>query len=202
MCRRSPSPTQIAFAHLKDSQGFRVCSGGRNPWMDSRGLAVHFHSRGLVSGSCGESSRRRGLVGHGAWRQFAGGRLGKRGPVDVCCRGRRLVIAGGTEPGAATHAAQERGVAGAEKLAWAEAFKLLKHPYVLVLWLVTFVDAFVHNCYFNWAFGFFTTQPCPRRRGHSGAMVHAGIEHWPGRRTPHHVYARRHTKAARAIAPR
>jgi hypothetical protein len=27
---------------------------------------------------------------------------------------------------------------------------LLKVPFVLVLWLVTLVDAFVHNCYFNW----------------------------------------------------
>jgi MFS family permease len=30
----------------------------------------------------------------------------------------------------------------------------LKHPFVLVLWLVTFVDAFVHNCYFNWTGSF------------------------------------------------
>jgi predicted MFS family arabinose efflux permease len=37
-----------------------------------------------------------------------------------------------------------------EKLAWVEAFKLLKHPFLLVLWLVTLVDSFVHNCYFNW----------------------------------------------------
>jgi hypothetical protein len=37
-----------------------------------------------------------------------------------------------------------------ERLAWLEAMKLLKHPFVLVLWLVTFVDAFVHNSYFNW----------------------------------------------------
>jgi len=37
-----------------------------------------------------------------------------------------------------------------EGLAWMEAVKLLKHPFVLVLWLVTFLDAFVHNCYFNW----------------------------------------------------
>ncbi len=37
-----------------------------------------------------------------------------------------------------------------ESLAWLEALKLLKHPFVLVLWLVTFVDAFVHNSYFNW----------------------------------------------------
>ncbi|HEY4415887.1 MAG TPA: MFS transporter [Verrucomicrobiae bacterium] len=43
---------------------------------------------------------------------------------------------------------------GVEKLAWLEALKLLKHPFVLVLWLVTFVDAFVHNCYFNWTGSF------------------------------------------------
>jgi len=42
-------------------------------------------------------------------------------------------------------------VAGAvEKLAWLEAVRLLKHPFVLVLWLVTLVDSFVHNCYFSW----------------------------------------------------
>jgi len=38
----------------------------------------------------------------------------------------------------------------AESLAWLEALRLLKHPFVLVLWLVTFIDSFVHNCYFNW----------------------------------------------------
>jgi len=37
-----------------------------------------------------------------------------------------------------------------ESLAWLETLRLLKHPFVLVLWLVTFVDSFVHNCYFNW----------------------------------------------------
>ena len=43
----------------------------------------------------------------------------------------------------------EQGAA-AEKLAWLEALRLLKHPFVLVLWLVTLVDSFVHNCYFSW----------------------------------------------------
>jgi hypothetical protein len=38
----------------------------------------------------------------------------------------------------------------AESLAWLEALRLLKHPFVLILWLITFVDSFVHNCYFNW----------------------------------------------------
>lgn len=37
-----------------------------------------------------------------------------------------------------------------ESLAWLEAARLLKHPFILVLWIVTFADAFVHNCYFNW----------------------------------------------------
>jgi len=41
-----------------------------------------------------------------------------------------------------------------ESLAWLEAIKLLKHPFVLVLWLVTLVDSFVHNCYFNWTGSF------------------------------------------------
>ena len=40
-----------------------------------------------------------------------------------------------------------------EKLAWLEALKLLKHPFILVLWLVTLADSFVHNCYFNWKIG-------------------------------------------------
>lgn len=40
------------------------------------------------------------------------------------------------------------------KLAWLEAMRLLKHPFVLVLWLVTLMDAFVHNCYFNWTGSF------------------------------------------------
>lgn len=33
---------------------------------------------------------------------------------------------------------------------WMQAFRLLSVPYILVLWLVTFIDAFVHNCFFNW----------------------------------------------------
>lgn len=44
-----------------------------------------------------------------------------------------------------------------EKLAWLEAMKLLKHPFMLVLWVVTFIDAFVHNAFFNWAGTFLGT---------------------------------------------
>lgn len=49
------------------------------------------------------------------------------------------------------HTPPKKAAAGAsENPAWLQAVKLLKHPFVLVLWLVTFVDSFVHNCYFNW----------------------------------------------------
>ncbi|MBM3751698.1 MAG: MFS transporter [Acidimicrobiia bacterium] len=48
-------------------------------------------------------------------------------------------------------APQTRAAASAaDKPAWSEAFALLKHPFILVLWLVTLVDSFVHNAYFNW----------------------------------------------------
>ena len=55
--------------------------------------------------------------------------------------------------------------AGGEKLAWLEALRLLKVPFVLVLWLVTLVDSFVHNCYFNWTGVFLGT---PREAGGVG----------------------------------
>jgi nucleoside transporter len=39
---------------------------------------------------------------------------------------------------------------GAEPLAWLEAVKLLRYPFLLVLFIVTFFDAAVHQCYFFW----------------------------------------------------
>ena len=47
---------------------------------------------------------------------------------------------------------------GENRFAWLEAGKLLRHPFVLVLWIVTFVDAFVHNSYFNWTGTFLGTK--------------------------------------------
>lgn len=46
---------------------------------------------------------------------------------------------------------------GGDRFAWLESIKLLRHPFVLVLWLVAFVDATVHNAYFNWAGTFLGT---------------------------------------------
>jgi nucleoside transporter len=58
------------------------------------------------------------------------------------------------------HTPPKRAGEGAvESLAWLEALKLLKHPFVLVLWLVTLLDSFVHNCYFNWTGSFLGASP-------------------------------------------
>ena len=57
------------------------------------------------------------------------------------------------------HTPPRKPTEGGAKLAWLEAFSLLKHPFVLVLWLVTLVDSFVHNCYFNWTGVFLGTAP-------------------------------------------
>jgi len=48
---------------------------------------------------------------------------------------------------------------GADRLAWFEAVKLLKQPFVLVLWLVALVEAFAIYCYFNWTSTFLGTGP-------------------------------------------
>ena len=46
-------------------------------------------------------------------------------------------------------------------LAWVKSLKLLANPFVFVLWIVTFVDSFVHNCYFNWTGRFLPTVGIP-----------------------------------------
>ena len=48
------------------------------------------------------------------------------------------------------HTPPKKAGAGVEKLAWLEAMKLLKTPFVLILFIVTFFDANVHQCYFIW----------------------------------------------------
>jgi MFS family permease len=52
------------------------------------------------------------------------------------------------------HTPPKKVTVGENRFAWLESTKLLRHPFVLVLWLVTFVDSFVHNCYFNWTGSF------------------------------------------------
>jgi nucleoside transporter len=52
---------------------------------------------------------------------------------------------------------KKAGEGAREKLAWLEALKWLKHPFILVLWLVALMDSFVLNCYFNWTGTFLAT---------------------------------------------
>jgi hypothetical protein len=55
------------------------------------------------------------------------------------------------------HTPPKKVTSGEDRFAWLESVKLLRHPFILVLWLVTFVDAFVHNSYFNWTGSFLGT---------------------------------------------
>jgi nucleoside transporter len=56
------------------------------------------------------------------------------------------------------HTPPKKAEAEKDRFAWVEAVRLLKQPFVLVLWVVTFVDAYVLNAYFNWA-GMFLGSP-------------------------------------------
>jgi nucleoside transporter len=48
------------------------------------------------------------------------------------------------------HTPPKKVASGSDRFAWLEATKLLRHPFVLVLWLVTLLDSFVLYSYFNW----------------------------------------------------
>ena len=52
------------------------------------------------------------------------------------------------------HTPPRRAVAGESSLAWLRAVKFLKKPFLLVLFIVTFIDATIHNGYFVMAGGF------------------------------------------------
>jgi hypothetical protein len=48
------------------------------------------------------------------------------------------------------HTPPKPAVAGQPSFAWLESMKLLRVPFLLVLFVVTFIDAAVHQCYFIW----------------------------------------------------
>lgn len=52
------------------------------------------------------------------------------------------------------HTPPKRIVEGENSLAWLEAMKLLRHPFIAILFVVTFIDAMVHDGYFFFAFGY------------------------------------------------
>lgn len=48
------------------------------------------------------------------------------------------------------HTPPKPAAAGESSLAWLEAAKFLRYPFILVLFIATFIDAMVHQCYFIW----------------------------------------------------
>jgi nucleoside transporter len=59
------------------------------------------------------------------------------------------------------HTPPRPAVDAREEQAWLKAVKLLAHPFVMVLWIVTCLDSFVHNCFFNWTGRFLPTVGVP-----------------------------------------
>jgi nucleoside transporter len=140
----------IAFANIKDPQKefglIRV--GGTIGWI----LAAWPFTFILVDWDKVHQSNPQGLI------SWIGAVLGSGLTGEALQHGTRwtfivagmcsLVLAGYslTLP----HTPPKKVERGTDRFAWLEAFKLLSHPFMLVLWLVTFVDAFVLYSYFNW----------------------------------------------------
>jgi MFS family permease len=152
----------IAFTHMKDAQkefGI-VRMGGTIGWI----LAAWPFTFILVDWARVRAAAPRGVI---AWIGTVLG-SGLTGPALKEATRWTYLVAGIVSLGLAAFSlllphtpAKKKGQDGAatERLAWLEAVKLLKHPFVLILWLVTFVDAFVHNSYFNWTGTFLGARP-------------------------------------------
>src|SRR5687768_15875687 len=141
----------VAFANLKDPQkefGI-VRMGGTIGWI----LAAWPFTFILVDWAKVDAANPQGLI---AWFDVVL-KSGLTGDALKAATKWTFVVAGIISLGLAAfsltlpHTPPKAQVGGAgENLAWLKALRLLKHPFVMILWLVTFVDSFVHNCYFNW----------------------------------------------------
>jgi MFS family permease len=150
----------IAFAHLKDAQkefGL-IRMGGTIGWI----LAAWPFTFILVDWAKVEAANPQGLV---AWLDLVL-KSGLTGDALKAATKWTYIVAGIISLLLAAfslvlpHTPPKKKEEGApESLAWLEALRLLKHPFVLILWLVTFVDSFVHNSYFNWTGTFLGSDP-------------------------------------------
>ena len=140
----------IAFAHIKDTKkDFPIIrTGGTIGWI----LAAWPFTFILVDW---ESVRAANPEGISAWL----GIVLKSGLTGdelkdatkwtyIAAGGASLLLAGFSF--LLPHTPPKKVEEGSNRFAWLESAKLLKHPFILILWLVTFADSFVHNCYFNW----------------------------------------------------
>jgi predicted MFS family arabinose efflux permease len=138
----------IAFTHMKDAQkefGF-VRMGGTIGWI----LAAWPFTFVFVDWAAVAAANPPGFLG------FLGAEFALKGDAAHEATRWTYIVAGGASLYLAALALTlpHTPPRASESLAWAKAFRLLRHPFVLVLWVVAFADAFVHNCYFNWTGSF------------------------------------------------
>ncbi len=121
----------IAFTHLKDAQNEfgPVRMGGTVGWV----LAAWplFFIIGNKAGADAQAIKNIGFL--------------VAGVAELILAGFSLAL---------PHTPPKPAQSEAQKFAWLEALTLLKHPFILVLFIVTFVDACVHQCYFIWTESF------------------------------------------------
>jgi len=140
----------IAFAHLKDTRDFGLIRmGGTVGWI----LAAWPFTFILVDWGKVSAAHPIGMID---WLKTA---LGAGLTGAALQRGARwtFIVAGIaslvlavfslTLPSTPPKKAEQ----AQNKLAWIEALRLLRRPFVLVLWVVAFVDSFLINAYFYWA---------------------------------------------------
>ncbi len=162
----------IAFAHLKDSQkefGL-VRMGGTIGWI----LAAWPFTFILVDWDKVHAANAPGFV---AWIGTVLGN-GLTGEKLKAATAWTYIVAGIASLALAAFSfvlpptpPKKSGEGAVEKLAWLEALKFLKHPFILVLWLVTLLDSFVHNCYFNWTGMFLGADPAAGGVGIPGNWI-------------------------------
>jgi nucleoside transporter len=148
----------IAFAHMKDAQkefGL-VRMGGTIGWI----LAAWPFTFILVDWDKVRTANPEGLV---AWLGTVLG-SGLTGPALQAATRWTYIVAGIASLVLAAYSLtlphtppKKADEAGTEKLAWLEAMRLLQKPFVLVLWVITFVDSFLLYAYFNWTGSFLGT---------------------------------------------
>jgi nucleoside transporter len=161
----------IAFAHMKDAQkefGI-VRMGGTIGWI----LAAWPFTFILVDWDKVHAANPQGIV---AW---IGTVLasGLTGPALEAGMTWTFIVAGVASLALAAfsltlpHTPARPAEAGAPKFAWLEAMKLLSRPFIMVLWIVTFIDATVHNLFFNWAARFFGAEQAVGGVGIAGNWI-------------------------------
>jgi nucleoside transporter len=161
----------IAFAHMKDAQkefGF-VRMGGTLGWV----LAAWPMTFILVDWAKVNATPTAGFV---SWLGAVLG-SGLSGPALQDGTKATFIVAGVASLVLSAvsltlpHTPPRPAAAGATRFAWLEALGLLAVPFILVLWLVTFVDSTVHNLYFNWSATFLSTSAAANGVGIAGNWI-------------------------------